>query len=424
MCGSPEETLVVSMENRLGLGFVRQPKTVLFGPGQRRQLGLMAKGLGRHALLVTDERMARTSEFEGLLANLVDEGLTVSVYDKALPDLPRSNIVEAVSLFKNKNVDLVVGVGGGSCMDLAKAVAVVLANGGDVRDFYGEFNVPGPGLPIITVPTTGGTGAEVTSIAVIFDDERGMKMAITDAHIEPTAAIIDPELTLTCPRGLTAATAADALSHLVEGFTARPKNPSPQELATKIYVGKNRITDIFCVKGLELMNKSLGRVVANPLDLEARSDVMFAAYCAGMVINTTGTAAAHAIQSPIAAFSHAPHGFGVGALLPYVMRFNLPYCTAEFAEIGRVLQALSQDKPEMEQARAGISRVEALLATVEAPLELKPIGVTPDHFNQVAAQSLKAGRLVLNNPAPMTEENVAALLKRGYDNDRSWWAQP
>jgi len=413
----------VSLENRLGLGFVRQPKTVLFGPGQRRQLGLMAKDLGRHALMVTDERMAQTPEFKGLVASLAEEGVKASVYDKALPDLPRSNIVEATSIFRDRGVDVIVGVGGGSCMDLAKALAVVFANGGDVRDFYGEFRVPGPGLPIITIPTTGGTGAEVTSIAVIFDDESQMKMAITDAHIEPTAAIIDPELTLTCPPGLTAATAADALSHLVEGFTARPKNPSPRELATKIYVGKNRITDIFCVKGLELMNKSLARVVANPSDLDARSDVMFAAYCAGMVINTTGTAAAHAIQSPIAAFSHTPHGFGVGALLPYVMRFNLPYCTAEFAEIGRVLGA-REGGSEIEQAHAGVLRIEALLATVGAPLDLKAIGVTPDHFSQVATQSLKASRLVLNNPAPMTEANVTALLKRGYEDDRSWWTEP
>jgi alcohol dehydrogenase class IV len=414
----------MALENRLGLGFVRQPKFVLFGPGQRRQLGLMARGLGRRALVVTDERMATTGEFKAMLANLEDEGVAASVYDKALPDLPRRNIVEAVSLFRDKDVDLVIGVGGGSCLDLAKSVSVVLANGGDVRDYYGEFRVPGPGLPIIAVPTTGGTGAEVTSIAVIFDDEMNMKMAITDAHIEPTAAIIDPELTLTCPRGLTAATAADAISHLVEGFTARPKNPTPQELATKIYVGKNRITDMFAIKGLELMNASVRRVVADPSDLQARSDVMFAAYCAGMVINTTGTAAAHAIQSPIAAFSHASHGFGVGALLPYVMRFNLPYCLDEFAEIGRVLGVAPSSGSELEQARAGVSRIEELLAAVGAPLDLRAIDVKPEHFATVAASSLKASRLVANNPAPMTEESVAALLRRGYDDDRSWWTEP
>ncbi|RBP07301.1 alcohol dehydrogenase class IV [Roseiarcus fermentans] len=414
----------MTLDNRLGLGFVRQPKFVLFGPGQRRQLGLMAKGLGRRALVITDERMATTAEFKGMLESLSREDVAASVYDKALPDLPRSNIVEVVSLFRDKDVDLVIGVGGGSCMDLAKTASIVLANGGDVRDYYGEFRVPGPGLPIIAVPTTGGTGAEVTSIAVIFDDETNMKMAITDAHLEPTAAIIDPELTLTCPRGLTAATAADAISHLVEGFTARPKNPTPEELATKIYVGKNRITDIFCIKGLELMNRSVGRVVADPSDLEARSDVMFAAYCAGMVINTTGTAAAHAIQSPIAAFSHAPHGFGVGALLPYVMRLNLPYCTSEFAEIGRVLGVAAPDQPELRQARAGIARIEELLAALGAPLDLKAIEVRPENFQTIAESSLKASRLVLNNPAPMTMESVMAVLRRGYDDDRSWWTAP
>jgi alcohol dehydrogenase class IV len=414
----------VALDNRLGLGFVRQPKFVLFGPGQRRQLGLMAKGLGANALVVTDARMATTAEFKAMLADLAEQGLKTLVYDKALPDLPRGNIVEAAAVARGKSVDLVIGIGGGSCLDLAKAVSVVLANGGDVRDYYGEFRVPGPGLPIVAVPTTGGTGAEVTSIAVIFDEESRMKMAITDAHIEPTAAIIDPELTITCPPGLTGATAADAISHLVEGFTARPKNPSPQELATKIYVGKNRITDMFCIKGLELMNASVAKVVADPTNLAARSDVMFAAYCAGMVINTTGTAAAHAIQSPIAAFSHAPHGFGVGALLPYVMRFNLPYCTSEFAEIGRVLGAAQPTQPEIEQAKAGISRIEDLLAAVGAPLDLKAIEVKPEHFDAVAESSLKASRLVLNNPAPMTVENVTALLRRGYDDDRSWWSAP
>ncbi len=414
----------MTMENRLGLGFVRQPKSVLFGPGQRRQLPLTVKGIARHALIVTDERMATTPAFAAMVAGVQAAGVQASVYDKALPDLPRSNILEALSLFGGKGIDATVGIGGGSVMDLAKSVAVVLANGGDVRDYYGEFKVPGPALPIVTVPTTGGTGAEVTSIAVIFDDEANMKMAITDAHLEPHAAIIDPELTLSCPPGLTAATAADALSHLIEAFTARPKNPTPEELATKIYVGKNRITDMFCAKGLELLNTGLKRVVQTPSDLAARSDVMFAAYCAGMAINTTGTAAAHAIQSPIAAFSHTPHGFGVGALLPYVMRFNLPYCTAEFAEIGRILGVADRAQPELQQAWAGIARVEEMLAEAGAPLDLRAIGVRPEHFAQVARQSMLASRLVLNNPGPMSEAAVAALLARGYAADRTLWTQP
>ncbi|WP_137932343.1 iron-containing alcohol dehydrogenase [Mesorhizobium comanense] len=414
----------MALENRLGLGFARQPKMVLFGPGQRRQLPYTVKAVARHALVVTDERMATTPQLKEMVASIEAAGVKVSLYDRALPDLPRANIVEATGRFAGTGIDAVVGIGGGSCMDLAKAVAVVLANGGDVRDYYGEFKVPGPALPIVTVPTTGGTGAEVTSIAVIFDDEKNMKMAIADAHIEPHAAIIDPELTISCPPGLTAATAADALSHLVEAFTARPKNPSAEEIATKIYVGKNRITDMFCAQGLALMNTGLARVVADPGDLAARSDVMFAAYCAGMAINTTGTAAAHAIQSPIAAVSHASHGFGVGALLPYVMRFNLPYCVPEFAEMARILKAADGSEPLLEQARNGIVRIEALLATVGTPLNLRDIGLRPEHFQQVARQSMLASRLVVNNPGPMSEDAVAALLARGYNDDRSWWERP
>lgn len=411
----------MGMVNELGLGLVRQPKTVLFGPGQRRQLPLLVKDLGSHFLMVTDERMATTDEFQEMKRALSEIPAKVSVFDQTLPDLPRTNITDAVARFENEGIDAVVGIGGGSCMDLAKAVSVVLANGGDVRDYYGEFQVPEPALPIVTIPTTGGTGAEVTSLAIIFDEETQMKMAIADSNLEPQIAIIDPELTLTCPAGLTAATAADALSHLVEAFTARPKNPTAQQIGSEIYVGKNRITDMFCTQGLILMNQSLARVAEDPSDLGARSDVMFAAYCAGMAINTTGTAAAHAIQSPIAAIDHTPHGFGVGALLPYVMRFNLPYCTQEFAQIADILGVAPPDASTLDQAKAGILRIEELLESVGSPLELKAIGVEPRYFKTIAESSVKAKRLVLNNPAPMTEESVTALLEYGVKGDRSWW---
>lgn len=411
----------MTMDNTLGLGLVRQPKTVLFGPGQRRQLGRYAAGFGRRALVLTDARMATTPEFKAMRADLEAVGMQVSVYDQALPDLPRQNILDATAPFARGKIDVVIGIGGGSCLDLAKAVSVILAHGGDVRDYFGEFAVPGPGVPIVTIPTTGGTGAEVTSLAIVYDDVSQMKMAIADAHIAPAVAVIDPELTLTCPAGLTAATAADALSHLIEAYTARPKNPTPDQIATQIYVGKNRITDMFCAQGLTLMNQSLEVVVREPGNLAARSDVMFAAYCAGMAINTTGTAAAHAIQSPMAAIGHTPHGFGVGALLPYVMRFNLPYCTAEFAEIGRILGVAQPDQPQPDQARAAILRVDEMLENAGCPTELASLGITEAHFDQIAASAVKATRLVLNNPAPMTEEAIKRLLARGVANDRSWW---
>lgn len=405
------------MENVLGLGLVRQPRVVLFGPGQRRQLPRIVAGLGRHALVVTDARMATTPECRAIVEGIEAAGLRVSLFDQAQPDLPRDDVARAAAA--GQGADVVVGIGGGSCMDLAKAAAALLAHGGDVRDYFGEFRLPGPALPIVTVPTTGGTGAEVTCLSIVWDEERGLKMAIADAAITPHTAVIDPELTLTCPPGLTAATAADALSHLVEGFTARPKNPTPEELATQIYTGKNRITDVFAVEGMRLMDRALPRLAAEPGNLEVRADVMFAAYCAGMVINTTGTAGAHAVQSPMAAFGHAPHGMGVGALLPYVMRWNLPYAMPEFAALGRVLGCDGAD--DMALARAGIDRVDALLAAVGVPPDIGALGVAPEHFEPIARGAVAAARLVRNNPAPMTPDTVRALLTRAAAGDRGWW---
>ncbi len=413
-------------ETSFGLGLVRQPRTVIFGPGRRAQLPFVVADLGQRALVVTDERMAASAEFADMKAGMEAQGVSVDVYGEAAPDLPRSTILDVIRRFgpdTGAKLDLIVGIGGGSCLDLAKIVSVCLVDGTDPRDYYGEFRVPKPGIPVVGVPTTGGTGAEVTCIAVIFDDEAGSKVGVASPHLEPVAAVIDPELTITCPPGLTAATAADALSHLVEGYTARFKNPSAEDISCKLYVGKNRITDLFIEEGLRLIDTALPRVVADPSDLEARTDMMFVAYCAGMAINTTGTAAAHAIQGPMAAVSHASHGFGVGALLPYVTRFNLPARQQAFARMGVILGAATDADPAM-QARHAITRIEQLLETAGAPLDLAALDLKEEHLATIAEGAMKATRLTVNNPREMDEAHVLALLKRGLAGDRSWWTDP
>ncbi|MEU9278585.1 iron-containing alcohol dehydrogenase [Streptomyces sp. NPDC048341] len=342
--------------------------------------------------------------------------------------LERARLPDEVRAAPHARVRL-LAVGGGSCLDLAKVSAAVLAHGGDVRDYYGEFLVPGPGLPVVTVPTTAGTGAEVTCVSVVFDRDRGMKIGVASPHLEAYAAVIDPELTVSCPPALTAATAADALTHLVETFTDlvetftdRVKDVTPEFLANHLYIGKNPLTDIFCRSGLTLLNTSLESVVADPSDIEARSATMLAAYNAGMAINTAGTAAAHAIQSPIGALTHTSHGFGVGALLPYVMRFNLPARIAEFAEIGALLGAAAPQASPLDQAKSGISRVEALLETVGCPTDLKTLGLDPKDFSYVADQAMLATRLTANNPRDLTHESVVEILRRGHADDRTWWS--
>ncbi len=412
---------VIDVTNALGLGLLRQPRTVLFGPGQRRQLPHLVTPLGSTVLICTDERMATTDEFREVRASLEDAGLTVAVFARVQPDLPRADVLGLVAEHAGSGIDVVVGLGGGSCLDMAKVAALVLKHGGDINEYYGENLVPGPGLPVITIPTTGGTGAEVTCISVVFDSDRKMKIGVASEYLEPHAAIVDPELTLTCPPGLTAATGADALSHLIESFTDRSKNPSSDEMAAHLYVGKNVLTDIFCRAGLQLLGSSLERVVANPSDLAARSDTMLASFCAGMSINTAGTAAAHAIQSPIGNLTHTPHGIGVGALLPYVMRFNLPANTAAFAEMAQLFGVARPGASELDNAKAAILRVEELLAALGVPLNLKDLGLQPEQFAEVAASAMLATRLTANNPRELTADAVVKILEFGYADDRSWW---
>lgn len=407
--------------NRLGLGLLRQPKTVLFGPGQRRQLPLLVAPLGRRVLICTDERMATTPEFAEIRAALESSGATVHVFDRVEPDLPRRNVLDLTEAFGAIGIEVVIGLGGGSCLDMAKVAGLVLHTGRDVSEYYGENLVPGPGLPVITVPTTGGTGAEVTCISVVFDADRGMKVGVASEHLEPHAAVIDPELTLSCPPGLTAATGADALSHLVESFTDRAKNPSAQDIAQHLYVGKNVLTDLYCRAGLELLGTSLERVVADPSDLQARADTMLASFCAGMAINTAGTAGAHAIQSPIGNLTHTPHGLGVGALLPYVMRYNLPANPAAFAEMALLFGVHEPAADEQTNGRAAIVRIEGLLAALGVPGNLRDLGLSPEDFAFVAETALLATRLTANNPRTLTREAIIGILERGYADDHTWW---
>ena len=249
--------------NEIDLGVLRQPTIVYFGPGRRALIPQLVSAVGRRVLVCTDERMAGTGAFTELTAALADDGLTVSVYPKVEPELPRENLVDLMSTLGDTEQDVVVGLGGGSCLDFAKVAAVLLARGGDVRDLYGENLVAGPGLPVICVPTTAGTGAEATCISVVYDADKRMKLGVASAYLEPYAAVIDPELTLTCPPALTAATGADALSHLVESFTARTKNPTTEQIRRHLYVGKNLLSDLYARNGLMLLGSSLEKVAAS-----------------------------------------------------------------------------------------------------------------------------------------------------------------
>ncbi|MFD2252685.1 alcohol dehydrogenase [Pseudochelatococcus lubricantis] len=398
---------------RLDYGVTRAPARLFFGPGQRQAIGRAARDLGRKVLICTDERLARLPILQEILEDItVHNGLEATVFDATEPELPLAGILDCVAEYRSFDPDVIVGLGGGSCLDLAKLVSLLLSYEGPLSQYYGEFKVPGPVRPLIAVPTTSGTGSEVTPVAVLADPERTMKVGISSPALIPHTAICDPELTVTCPPGLTAISGADALAHAVEAFAAVSRPPDPRMAMERVFVGKNTLSDHYALLAIKLIFESLRRAVADGGDIEARSAVMLGATYAGLAFGSGGTAIAHAIQYPVGAQTHTAHGLGVGILLPYTMDFNMQAASASYAEVGRVIGAASADQPDEEAGRAAIAAVRKLFGDIGIPASLRNIALTEDDLDSLSVLSMNAARLVENNPAAVDPESIKQILMR------------
>ncbi|MDQ0512514.1 iron-containing alcohol dehydrogenase [Ancylobacter amanitiformis] len=396
---------------------IRLPTEILFGKGQRHALPAVARRLGSRVLLCTDERLSASVVFGDMLDGLRAAGLAVMVHDRVLPDVPRDSAADCAQEARPFAPDLVIGIGGGSCLDMAKCAALLLSHGGRLPDYYGEFKVPGPVLPIIAVPTTAGTGSEATPVAVISDPDRTLKVGISSPHLIPKAAICDPDLTLTCPPSLTAIAGADALTHAIEAFTAGRRPPSAELAQTHVFIGKSALTDHFALLAIRLLGRSLERAWRDGSDEEARADVMMAALAAGCAFGTAGTAAAHAIQYPVGALTHTAHGLGVATLLPYVMRYNRDFARDEMAEIALALGLPGHGRSVAALADAAIEEVTRLLAAIGIPATLAELGLPADKLAWTAEQALGIERLIKNNPRPVGPADMARLLDAAYRGD-------
>jgi alcohol dehydrogenase class IV len=394
---------------------LRMPREVLFGAGQRQALGKVAVRLGKRALVCTDARLAGETVFKEMVALLEAEGITVLVDSSVEPDVPRDSCTKVADAARSFAPDLVVGVGGGSCLDLAKTVALLLRHGGSPDLYYGEGKVPGPILPMIAVPTTAGTGSEVTPVAVLSDPDRAMKVGISSAHLIPSAAICDPELTLTCPASLTAVAGADALTHAIEAFTAVRREPGPALAQERVFVGKSTLTDHFALLAIELLGKSLEKAYREPNSIDARADVMMGALCAGMAFGTAGTAAAHAIQYPIGTLTNTAHGLGVACMLPYVMTYNRSHAQAEFASIGRALGCTAGT--EGAEADAAIEMVRGLFERIGIPVNLQLLGLDQDKLAWTGEQALTISRLIDNNPRPLDAAGMERIIGAAFSGN-------
>lgn len=398
---------------------MRLPRSVLFGSGQRAAVGAIAAQMGARILICTDARLGGDSQFQAIVADLQRCGLELMIYDQTRPDLPTESILDCVSKASSFGAQAIIGIGGGSCMDMAKAAAVLLTHGGEISSYYGEYKVPGPVLPVIAVPTTSGTGSEVTPVAVVADTARGMKIGIASPHLVPQVAVCDPELTLTCPPALTACSGGDALTHAIESFTALAR-PASAELALRhVFVGKNALSDHFALVAIASIWKSLYRAYKNGADLDAREHLMMGALAAGCAFGAAGTAAAHALQYPVGNLTHTPHGDGVASLLPYVMEFNRPACVAPFAQIARTLGLGGQNSDDENLSRILVDEVAQLLASVGIPKTLKDLGLPMDKQEWTAQSAIGIERLVKNNPRPLDLPAMRAITAAAYSGDRA-----
>jgi alcohol dehydrogenase class IV len=405
------------MTTAAGFGLLRSPREVLLGVGQRRILPAVVQGLGRRALVVTDPHLAAGAGLRDLVDGLTASGVAVRVFDEAAPELPLEQVPVAADVARRHGADVVLGFGGGSCLDLAKVLALLLAHGGQPGDYYGESLVPGPTAPVIAVPTTAGTGSEVTPVAVVTDPSRTIKVGISSPHLIPAVAVCDPELTFSCPRGVTAAAGADALTHGIEAFTAVRRAPTPELSRERVFVGANVLTDLFALEAVRAVAAHLRRACDVPDDVEARSGMMRGALAGGFAFGTAGTAAAHALQYPIGALTHTSHGAGVGALIPYVMAFNAAERVEELGEIARAMGADGGESDPADLARAAVGAVADLLASVGIPRTVADLGVPADRLPDMARDAMSARRLVENNPRPLDEESALVLLRAAHTGD-------
>ncbi len=398
-------------------GALRLPASVIFGSGQRAALGLMTAQIGKRALVCTDARMGQDAQFKAMVEDIAANGVAVKVYDRTEADLPMAGITACVEEYANYKPDVVLGVGGGSCMDMAKCVAVLLRHGGSLRDYYGENKIPGPVAPVIAVPTTSGTGSEVTPVAVIADTERGIKVGISSPYLIPRVAVCDPELTLTCPPGLTAVSGADALTHAIESYTAARREVTADLTVKNVFVGKNALSDAFGLLALKNIFAALPTAVKDGKNIQAREQMMLASLAAGCAFGTAGTAAAHAIQYPVGNATHTPHGMGVALLMPYVMEFNRPSCVSAYAEIARAVGLAGKDDDDL--SKKLIDAVAALLKEIKIPVTLKELGLPEDKQDWTAEAAIGAARLVGNNPRKLDVDALKAITRAAWSGDRA-----
>ncbi|PHS17694.1 MAG: alcohol dehydrogenase [Blastopirellula sp.] len=386
---------------------------LMFGRKSIAQLGRCAVENGwQKIVIVTDPILASLGLVDRVKAPLEAAGVTVHVFDGSCAEPSLEVVANCEAFAQPHQPDAVLGLGGGSNIDLAKMLAILLTHGGQPSDYFSWNQVPGPVLPIIAVPTTSGTGSEVSQSSVLTDIENQMKVSTLSQYLRPRLAVVDPELTVSCPPQVTADSGIDALTHAVEAYLATDYNQlEVNGNESQPYSGSNPLTDTLAEKAIRLVGGHLRTAVASGEDINAREQMALAATLAGLAFSNCGVAVVHALEYPIGGAVHCSHGAGNGLLLPYVMQFNLPVRKEKLANIAGWLGVSTENLTPVEAAQAAVDAVHQLKKDIGIPEKLRAFGTTAEMLPGFAAKSITISRLMLTNPRKPSEADLLQILQ-------------
>lgn len=381
------------------LGFIFQyPTQIIFGVDTVKDVALQVEALGgTRALVVTDRELVKTDLVERVTSILGDA--CAGVFSDVIPDTGVHIVEQGAEYGREVGADVVVSVGGGSAIDTAKGITVLLKEGGCLADYAGINNLTRPQTPHIVIPTTAGTGSEVTYAAVIKDHKEKRKMLLVDTYIYPQVAILDPAMTAGMPPGLTAATGMDALTHAIESIHSMQREP---------------IADALALHAIRMIVENLPKCVEDGSDLTARGQQLIAANIAGVAFSNAQVGVVHALAHSVGARYGVPHGVANSILLPHGILFNLETCPDRYAMVAEAMGVDVRGMDELEAGQAAAEAAKNLAERVGLPLRLRDAGVPEDGFSDIAELSLEDGAIVYNPRMVFEAEDLEGILKEAW----------
>ncbi|AKO92893.1 iron-containing alcohol dehydrogenase [Priestia filamentosa] len=385
------------------ISYFRTAQTLITGRDSISKIGEEAKKLeSKKAMIITDKVIQQTGLLSRVISSLEEIDLAVDTMDEVMPEPPFENLEQMMIQLEEKEYDLLIGVGGGSVLDATKVLSIMLTNQENVRDLVGIEKVQNAGIPTILVPTTAGTGSEVTYNAIFTDVRDKVKKGIVSPYLLPKVAIVDPSLTLTVPPSVTAATGMDALVHAVESYTA---------------IRAGELTDGIALQAIKLISRSLRKAVYNGKDVQAREDMAMGSLLAGISLGNAGVGAVHALAYPLGGKFKVPHGVANSLLLPFVMKYNVVTDLEKFAEVAKALGENIEGLSLREAANCTVYALTQLAQDIEIPSSLKDVGVTAEDIPNLAEEASKIDRLLNNNPRWLTVKEIEKIYEEAYRAD-------